>query len=175
MTSQSVALRNHRFQNGVLACMVTATRTVKACTRKAAGSKWWLLLSIGAGMLLTVVALKLVALFGAAVNVSFLRDVGQNVDLPAAWGGLPAALAAFFGWPAGNDPYPFRTPDDKGIPYSIWKDPPLSVRLWVLWNVPQQGEGGYNYDVKVDEGGRWSVTRTLDPSRFQNDGNVRGG
>jgi hypothetical protein len=86
MTSPSVALRNRTFQNGVLACMVIATRTVKACTRKVAQSRWWLLLSIGVGMLLTVVAFKLVALFGAAVNVSFLRDVGQNVDLPAAGG-----------------------------------------------------------------------------------------
>jgi hypothetical protein len=105
MPSQSVARRNHRFQSGVLACFLIATRTVHACTRKVAGSRWWLLLSIGAGMLLTVVALKLVALFGAAVNVSFLCDVGQNVNLPGAGGGLPAALAAFFGWPSGKDPY----------------------------------------------------------------------
>jgi hypothetical protein len=106
MTSQSVALRNHRFQSGGLACILIAARTVHACTRKVAGSRWWLLLSIGAGMLLTAVAIKLAALFGAAVNVSFLCDVGQNVDLPGAGGGLPAALAAFFGWPGTKDPYP---------------------------------------------------------------------
>ena len=81
MTFQSVALRNQMLHDGVLACILIAARTVRACSRKVARSKWWLLLSVGAGMLLTVVALKLVALFGAAVNVSFLRDVGQNVDL----------------------------------------------------------------------------------------------
>ena len=51
MTSQSVALRNHRFQNGVPAYLVIATRRVRACVRKAAGSKWWLLFSMGVGML----------------------------------------------------------------------------------------------------------------------------
>jgi hypothetical protein len=142
MTSQILALRSHRIQNGVLACMVVATRTVQACTRKAARSNWWLLLSIGVGMLLTVVAFKLVALFGAAVHVSFLRDVGQNVDLPAAWGGLPALLAAWLGWPypsppaPGTGPYspagrgqygPFGNPwpgtDSNGVPYNTYIGP----------------------------------------------------
>ena len=74
MTSQSVARRNQRFQNGVLACIVIATGTGKACARKAARSRWWLLLTIAVGTLLTFVAIKLEALFGATVNVSFLRD-----------------------------------------------------------------------------------------------------
>jgi len=100
MPSQAGALRNPRFQNGVLACM--ATRTVEACKGKAAQSNWWLLLIIGVGTLLSVVALKLAALFGAAVNLSFLRDVGQNVDMPAAVGAGGAALAGGAGGKDGG-------------------------------------------------------------------------
>jgi hypothetical protein len=99
------------------------------------------LFSIAAGMLLTVVALKLVALFGAAVNVSFLRDVGQNVDLPAAWGGLPALLSAWLGWPYDKDPYPpppapgtgpYATPGDVPYPYG-WPDLPPSNYPSTFW------------------------------------------
>jgi len=69
MTSQSVGLRNYAFQNGVLACIVVATRTVKACIRKATGTKRRLLLTIAVRTLLTIVAVKLIALFGAAPRV----------------------------------------------------------------------------------------------------------
>ena len=92
MTSQPVALRNHAFQNGVLACMVIATRTVKALIRKAARSKWSLLLTIAAGALLAVVAMKLMALLGAAFDISFLRNSGSETGNGAGFGAGGAGL-----------------------------------------------------------------------------------
>jgi len=129
MTSQAVALRNHAYQNGVPACN---TRTVKALICRATRSKWCLLLTIAVGTLLTIVAVKLVALFGAAVNVSFLRDVGGNGTPWATVGGIGAGISHFFsgGYPpnlppnlAGPGQYgPYGNPwsgtDHQGIPYS---------------------------------------------------------
>jgi hypothetical protein len=151
MTSQSAALRNHTIPHGLLACVVIATRSVQACTRKAAGSNWWLLLSVGAGMLLTVVALKLVALFGAAVHVSFLRDVGQNVGLPAVIGAGGAALGGGAGGKGGG-PLGFM----QWVPYLGNQDPFLhsepSTDSPRTMEPPIGGRYTYN-DVRYDASG----------------------
>jgi hypothetical protein len=112
--------------------------------------RWWLLLSIGMGMLLTVVALKLVALFGAAANVSLLRDVGQNVNLPGAFGGLPAVLAAWLGWPFRNDPYPPPPAPGTG-PYS-----PAGPGQYGPYGNPWPGTdiNGVPYNTYIGPGGR---------------------
>jgi hypothetical protein len=51
------------------------------------------------------IAIKIAAIFGHP-HWTFLRDVGQNVDLPAAAGGGGAGLGAGLGWPGGKTPFP---------------------------------------------------------------------
>jgi hypothetical protein len=124
MTSQSVTLRNHVFQNGILACIVIATRTVKAFIRKAAGSKWRLLLTIAVGTLLAFVALKLMALLGAAFDISFLRDVGSNAGPGAAAGAAGAGAAGGAAGSGGYPPPPLPAPAPTPTPASPPPPPP---------------------------------------------------
>jgi hypothetical protein len=106
---------------------VAAARTMKACIRKAAGTKWSLLLTIAVGALLTVVAMKLMALLGAAFDISFLRDVGSNGSPWAPLGGFFAGLGAFFkGDPhsGGHPGFPAPVPLQYGPPAPAPLGPP---------------------------------------------------
>lgn len=138
MTSQPVALRNHAFQNGVLACMVIATRTVKALIHKAARSKWSLLLTIAAGALLAVVAMKLMALLGAAFDISFLRNSGSETGNGAGFGAGGAGLGGgAAGGAGGGDGGGGGGGGSSNGKDPWWKD-------WIPHTIPIVGGTGWN-------------------------------
>ena len=83
---------------------VTSVLKLKTIVRDARRSRWFPLLAIAGGAVLGIVAIKLIALLGAAFDISFLRDVGNNVTPGGAAGGAGAGAGG--GWPGGKDPYP---------------------------------------------------------------------
>jgi len=83
------------------AFIYVAARTMKKMFRRLRCSTWFPLLAIAGGAVVAIVVLKLMALFGAAFDISFLRDVGTNIPPGAA----AAGGAAGGGW-WGNNPPP---------------------------------------------------------------------
>ena len=62
------------------------------------------MLAIAGGAVLGIIAIKLIALLGAAFDISFLRDVGNNVTSGGAAGGLGAGVGGGAGGPPPGPP-----------------------------------------------------------------------
>jgi hypothetical protein len=120
MTANWMRTKTDTLLDGILVFSATAAQTMRTIVRKAARSKWPLLLTIAVGTLLAFVALKLMALLGSAFDISFLRDVGSNAGPGAAAGGAGAGLGGGAAGGGGNPPG--RPPPWKG-PY---QGPPTS-------------------------------------------------
>ena len=94
MSAEVIVLEGNTVPNLTSDFAVAVARPMKTIICKAAGTKWRLLLRVAVGILLTVVAMKLMALLGAAFDISFLRDVGGNGTPWAPVGGAGAGLGA---------------------------------------------------------------------------------
>jgi hypothetical protein len=81
---------------------VAAARFMKAIMRKATDTKWRLLLTIAVGALLAVLAMKLMALLGAAFDISFLRNSGSETGNGAGFGAGGAGLGGAGGSGGGT-------------------------------------------------------------------------
>lgn len=75
MSAEGIGVKRDTVPSVISDFTVAAARFMKAIIRKAASSKWRLLLTIAVGTLLAFAALKLMALLGATFDISFPRDV----------------------------------------------------------------------------------------------------
>jgi hypothetical protein len=92
MSAEVIGLKTDTIPSVISDFTATAARALKTIIRKAAGSKWRLLLTIAVGALLAVVAMKLMALLGAAFDISFLRNSGSETGNGAGFGAGGAGL-----------------------------------------------------------------------------------
>lgn len=125
MSAEAIGLKGHTVPSVISAFTVAAARTMKTIVRKATRSKWSLLLTIAVGTLLAFVAVKLVALLGAALDISFLRDTGTNAGPAAAAGAAGAGMGAGAGGGPPQDGPPGPPPPWQGPflgPPLQWKD-----------------------------------------------------
>jgi hypothetical protein len=92
MSAEVIGLKRNTVPNVISAFTVTAARTMKMNICKWARSRWLVLFAIVAGAVLAVVAIKLIALFATALDVSFLRNTGTETGNGAGMGAGGAGL-----------------------------------------------------------------------------------
>jgi hypothetical protein len=120
MIANRMRLTTDALQGEIFTFPASATRALTTMIRNLRRSRWFLLFVIAGGALVSVVAVKLLALLGAAFGVSFLRDVGNNVGSGAAAGGAGAGLgggAAGSGGDGGQGDDPIPDPPDRPDPF----------------------------------------------------------
>jgi hypothetical protein len=101
MSAEVIGLKGDTVPNVISAFTVAAARTMKTTIRKWARTRWLVLFAIVAGAVLAVIAIKLLALFATAFDISFLRSAGDTTGPGAAAGAAGAGAAA-----GAGDPYP---------------------------------------------------------------------
>ncbi len=105
MTAESIRIERDTLLTGIVASTASVTSALKTMIRDLRRSQWFLLVAVVGGAVLAVVAIKLIALIAAAFDISFLRDVGNNVGSGGAAGGAAAGAGGAAGG-GGKDPYP---------------------------------------------------------------------
>lgn len=102
MSAEVMGLKGNTVSSVISNFTVAAARFMKAIIRKATGTKWRLLLTIAGGALLAVLAMKLMALLGAAFDISFLRNSGSETGNGAGFGAGGAGLGGAGGSGGGT-------------------------------------------------------------------------
>src|ERR1700736_1339746 len=92
MTAESIRIEKDALLTRIVASTASATRALETMIRDLRRSQWFLLVAVVGGAVIALVAIKLIALLAAAFDISFLRDVGNNVTSGGAAGGAGAGL-----------------------------------------------------------------------------------
>jgi hypothetical protein len=126
MIASNMEVIANELWNELYIFVASATRALKKLLRQCRRSSWFPLLAVAGSALLGIVAIKVIALLGAAFDISFLRDVGNNVGPGGAAGGAGAGAGGGAagggsggGGSGGSGGGPGGPPDGKD-PW--WKD-----------------------------------------------------
>jgi len=120
MIASNMEVIANELWNELYIFVASATRALKNLLRQCRRSPWFPLLAVAGGALLAVIAIKLLAMFATAFDISFLRDVGGNAGPGAAAGAAGAGAAAYSGGHPGM-PAPNAFPGPIGPP--AWAAP----------------------------------------------------
>lgn len=94
MSAEVIGLKADTVPNVISAFTATAARTLTTTIRTWARTRWLVFFAIVAGAVLAVIAIKLIALFAPALDLSFLRNTGGETGNGAGLGAGGAGLGA---------------------------------------------------------------------------------
>lgn len=116
MITSNMEVITHQLWDELYIFVASTARALNRLFRGCRRSPLFPLVAIAGGAVLGIVAIKLIALLGAAFDISLLRDVGNNVTSGGAAGGLGAGVGggAGGGRPPVPAPEPTLTPPPPG-------------------------------------------------------------